>query len=274
MTARRLCLRLEKLKAIIREIGPCVVAFSGGVDSTFLARVCRDTLGDGVIAVTMVTPFFPAREKQDARRFARAMGIRHVFLTQGLPARVRSNPVDRCYHCKKQVFLSLRRFAASRGLGAVVEASNADDRADYRPGARAVKEFGIRSPLQEAGLTKNEIRRLSRRLGLESWEKPALACLGSRFIYGEKLTAKKLAMVERAEEYLRALGARQVRVRFHGGMARIEASPRQFALLARERAGITKRLRALGFTYVAVDLEGYRTGAMNETIGMKGGTRG
>lgn len=265
---------LEELKAVIRGIGPCVLAFSGGVDSTFLARVCRDTLGDGVTAVTMVTPLFPAREKQDARRFARAMGIRHVFLTQGLPAGVRSNPVDRCYHCKRQVFVSLQRFAASRGLGAVIEASNADDRADYRPGARAVKELGIRSPLQEAGLTKADIRRLSRRLGLESWEKPALACLGSRFVYGEKLTSEKLMMVERAEEYLRALGVRQVRVRFHGGVARIEASPRQFALLARERAGITRRLRKLGFDYVAVDLEGYRTGAMNETLKLKGGIRG
>ena len=261
------------LTAIIKEIGPCAVAFSGGVDSTLLARVCRDTLGDNAVAVTMVTPFFPAREKRQAREFARAIGIRHMFLTQPLPAGVRYNPADRCYHCKKQVFGALRRFAARRGLGAVVEGSNADDRADYRPGARAVKEFGIRSPLQEAGLTKKDIRRMARSLGLAAWKKPALACLGSRFAYGEKLTPARLGMVERAEEYLRSLGLRQVRVRVHGGMARIEADPRQFALLARNGAGIALRLRRLGFTYVAMDLQGYRTGAMNETIG-KGSARG
>jgi pyridinium-3,5-biscarboxylic acid mononucleotide sulfurtransferase len=261
--------KLQRLKTIIADTGPCVVAFSGGVDSVFLAKVARDTLGKNVLAATIATFFFPASEQRDARRLASRIGIRHIVLNAGLPGIITANPIDRCYYCKKHLFGSLLGLARQKGFKAVVEASNADDDKDYRPGMKAIKEMGVGSPLREAGLTKGEIRLLSRRMGLESWNRPSSACLASRFPYGEKVTRKKLAMVEKAEEYLRGIGIRQVRVRCHGGLARIETEPGTLRLLAKYREDIAAKLRGLGFTYVTIDIEGYRIGSMNEAIRWK-----
>jgi pyridinium-3,5-biscarboxylic acid mononucleotide sulfurtransferase len=247
----------------------CVVAYSGGTDSAFLAKAAADTLGRNALAATIVTPLLSVAEKKAASRLASGMRIRHMFLAAGFPSAVSSNPIDRCYHCKKSTFKALRRLAKAQGASAVVEGSNADDDGDYRPGMRAIQESGARSPLREAGLTKQEIRSLSRRMGLKSWNKPSSACLASRFPYGEPITRKKLAMVERAEEYLRSLGLRQVRVRAHNGLARIEAEPAKLRALMARAKEVSRTLRRMGFTYVTVDIDGFRSGAMNEAIAWK-----
>jgi uncharacterized protein len=254
-----------RLKAIVARMGSAVVAYSGGVDSTLLTKVCHDILGKKALAVTVLTPFVPRSERMDAQRFACRIGIRHRFLIMaGLPRGTQSNPKDRCYLCKKEIFSGLLRLAKAEGLAGVLDGSNADDRRDFRPGAKALKELKVRSPLQEAGLGKEDIRIISRSLRLGNWDKPACACLASRFPYGEEFTARKLRMVERAEDYLKSIGFKQVRVRYHAGVARIEVEPKQLNMLMRKGRDIDEHLRSLGFGYVTADLKGYRTGSMNE----------
>lgn len=262
--------KAAKLKEILSGLGSVAVAFSSGVDSTFLLKVAHDLLGDRAVAVTARSCLFPEREESEAQAFCRAEGIRQVmielrpFSVEGFSR----NPPDRCYLCKRALFTQIREVAAEQRLACVAEGSNLDDTGDYRPGLRAVAELSVRSPLREAGLTKAEIRALSKELGLPTWEKPSFACLASRFVYGEEITEQKLDAVDKAEQRLLDLGFRQVRVRVHGRLARIELLPEELGKLFRPETArdVESFLRELGFLYVTLDLGGYRTGSMNQTI--------
>jgi uncharacterized protein len=263
--------KLDALRSALRDFGSAAVAFSAGVDSTFLLRVAHEVLGDRVMAVTARSRSFPAREIDEAAAFCRAEGVRHVILDSeelDVPG-FAENPPDRCYHCKKALFGKMLEFARENGLAAVLEGSNLDDDGDYRPGRRAIRELGVRSPLHEAGLTKAEIRALSRKMGLQTADKPSFACLASRFPYGERITAEGLDRVGRAEDWLRGAfpDIGQLRVRCHGGtVARIEVAPADISRLAARAADIAVAFHAIGFTYVSLDLQGYRTGSLNEAL--------
>ncbi len=262
---------LERLTAILESLGPpLVVAFSGGLDSTFLLYWAARALGpEQVRAVTAVAPVFPRLELEEACAAAARLGVPHHRLVVdllALPA-FRRNPPDRCYHCKHRLFSRMLEFARELGAGTVCDGTQADDSADYRPGRRALRELGVRSPLAEAGIGKDRLRRYCRRLGLAAAGKPSGACLASRFPYGTPVTAPDLARIERAEASLAALGFDQVRVRFHGDTARIELAPDRLEAAVARRAAIVHTLKACGFRYVALDLEGYRTGSLNEGLG-------
>lgn len=267
------CIIREKyftLQAYLKGLGSIAVAFSGGVDSTFLLKVAHDVLGDRVIAVTASSCSFPERELREAQIFCQQNGIRHIVCrSEELDIEgFRNNPTNRCYLCKHELFEKIWAIAEKNDLCAVVEGSNMDDNGDYRPGLIAVKELGIKSPLREAELSKNEIRELSRELGLPTWNKQSFACLSSRFVYGETISEEKLGMVDKAEQLLLDLGFHQVRVRIHGTIARIELLPEEFArLLAGDvRKTVYLQMKSFGFTYVTLDLLGYRTGSMNEVL--------
>ena len=262
--------KLEHLRAALREIGSAVVAFSSGVDSTFLLRVAHEELGERVVAATIRSHTFPKRELDEAAAFCRAEGVRHKIIDSeelDIPG-FAENPPDRCYHCKRELFSKLLAFARENGLAAVLEGSNLDDDGDYRPGRRAIRELGIVSPLHEAGLTKAEIRALSREMGLPTSGKPSFACLASRFPYGERITAAALERVEKAEQWLldAGLGLTQLRVRSHGNLARIEVPSDAIPRLAAHAAEIAAAFKELGFAYITLDLRGYRTGSMNEVL--------
>lgn len=261
--------KLEQLKCRLAECGSLAVAFSGGVDSAFLLKTAHEVLGDRVLAVTIRACVFPMRETQEAADFCKTYGIRQIILTVD-PLMIEGfaqNPRNRCYLCKRHMMQTILAAAKERQAAFVAEGSNRDDEDDDRPGHRAVAELGILSPLREAGLWKSEIRELSGQMGLATWDKPSCACLASRFVYGECITPQKLVMAEQAEQQLLELGFHQTRVRMHGNMARIEALPQDFDRMMQEpvRSQILEHFRAYGFTYIAVDLQGYRTGSMNET---------
>jgi len=262
--------KYENLKKSISKLGNTAVAFSGGVDSTFLLKVAKDILENNVIAITANSGAFPKRELSQARAFCKKEKIKHfVFKFNEFGVKgFAKNPPNRCYLCKKELFKKILEIAKANGITNVVEASNADDINDYRPGMKAIAELGIKSPLKEAGFSKKEIRAESKKLGLPTFSKPSFACLATRFPYGEKITAKKLSMIDRAEQFLLNLGLKQVRVRHHGDVARIEADETGFEILmdSKTRKKINDKLKKIGFSYVAVDILGYRTGSMNETL--------
>jgi len=260
--------KLARLRTLLRETGGIAIAFSSGVDSTFLLKVAHEELGERVVAVTARSHSFPKREQDEAAAFCAREGIRQVVVESEeltIPG-FRQNPANRCYLCKKELFTKILEIARAEGLSAVAEGSNMDDLGDYRPGLQAVRELGIRSPLREAELTKDEIRALSRRMGLPTWNKPSFACLASRFPYGEEITAERLGRVERAEQFLMDLGFGQVRVRSHGDLARIELCSEDIPKAVEQREKIYAALKEFGFAYVALDLLGYRTGSMNEVL--------
>jgi pyridinium-3,5-biscarboxylic acid mononucleotide sulfurtransferase len=262
--------RAAALDARLRSLASLVVAYSGGVDSAFLALAATRALGSRAICVTADSPSYPAHHRRMAEQVARAFALRHEFIqTQELSRpEYRANDTDRCYHCKHELYTELTALAAQRGFAAVADGNNADDRGDYRPGRRAAREFGVISPLDEAGLTKADIRTLSHEAGLPCWDEPASACLSSRVPYHSEVTEEKLQTIERAEEIVRALGFRVVRVRHHGDVARLELAREELPRLldAAISDTIDRQLRALGFRYVAVDLKGYRLGSLNEGL--------
>lgn len=259
----------EKLRAILRSLGGCVIGFSGGVDSTFLYAMAHEVLGERALAVTATSETYPERELKEAITLAKGIGGRHRVVPSeelDIPG-FYENPPNRCYHCKSELFTKLRAIADEAGLPQVLDGSNLDDRGDYRPGKQAALEQGVRSPLDEAGLTKEEIRALSKEMGLTTWDKPAFACLSSRFPYGTTITREMVARVGRAEESLRELGLRIIRVRHHDAVARIELGPEEFKRVTNSlRDEVVRLVKEAGYTYVAIDLQGYRTGAMNETL--------
>lgn len=261
--------KLEKLKEYLKSLESVAVAFSSGVDSTFLLKVAHDVLGDQAIAITGKSGVTPQKEIDSGEEFCKKEGIRHI-ISEIDPLDVEGfvkNPPDRCYFCKKALFSKMIILARENNISYVVEGSNIDDMGDYRPGLKATKELKILSPLQVVGLTKSEIRDLSKKLGLKTWDKPSKACLASRFAYGNTITKKGLEMVDRAEQVLIDLGYIQSRVRVHGTIARIELLPEQIDdFIHKNREYVYNELKQIGFSYVTLDLQGYRMGSMNEVL--------
>ncbi|HUT80960.1 MAG TPA: ATP-dependent sacrificial sulfur transferase LarE [Candidatus Bathyarchaeia archaeon] len=269
MNQKLLDTKLEELTNIILKLKKVVIAFSGGVDSTFLATISYQILGDNATAITIDIPQLPQDELEEAKHIAADLGIPHYIVDRDQidVSWFENNPKDRCYICKKINLNAVVKFCQEKGIeGVMIEGTNFDDLDDYRPGFQAVKELGIRSPLLEAKITKNEIRQLSKQLGLNCWDKPSSPCLATRFPFGEKITPEKLNIVYEAEKILKALGLKDVRVRVHGKIARIEIAKQHFDIIFKETGKITDELKALGFEFVTLDLSGYRKGSMNREI--------
>jgi pyridinium-3,5-biscarboxylic acid mononucleotide sulfurtransferase len=265
--------RERRLYDALSSFDSVIVAFSGGVDSAYLAWVATEVLGPAALCVTADSPSYPDHHRQLALRIAREFSLHHEFVTTSETEQpeYRANPVNRCYYCKSELYDVLSRLAAARGIAVIVDGSNADDRSDYRPGRQAAREYGVRSPLDEADLTKADIRELSRRAGLPTWDEPASACLSSRIPYHSEVTTEKLRMIERAEAALRDLGFRVCRVRHHDTLARIELGTNELhrALDPDVRERIVRELRAIGYQHVTIDLQGYRMGSLNEGVRLR-----
>jgi uncharacterized protein len=258
----------------LRQLGSCAVAFSGGLDRTVLAKAAQLALGDQAVAVTGVSDSLAAGEEAECRELARLIGIRHEVIATGELSNpnYRQNNADRCYHCKTELFTQVEKIAQRFGVAVVLDGSNLDDQSEYRPGLRAAREQQVRSPLAECGLTKAEIRQLALFWELPTWDKPATPCLSSRIAYGEQVTPERLAMIDQAERFLRGSGFRPLRVRYHhGDVARIEVALESLPKLLDDtlRADLVRRFKAIGFKYVALDLEGFRSGNLNQLVGIK-----
>jgi len=260
--------KVTRLRQSVKEMERVVVCFSGGVDSSFLLAEAVDVLGDDALALTAVSPSLASEERESARRLAHELGAKHLLVEthEVDDPRYAANPINRCYFCKTEVYGKAFEHARRLGFGHVIDGFNLDDRDDFRPGRRAAREWGVRSPLDETGFTKADIREAARRIDLPVWDKPALACLSSRFPHGTEITSERLARVARCERVLRSLGFRVCRVRYHGSVARIEVAPDEIPRLleAGIRGEVTQEFRDAGFAHVTVDLQGYRTGSLNE----------
>jgi len=268
----------DRLKTLLRDMKSAVLAYSGGVDSSLLLRATAEVMGPRLIAVTAVSETYPPGELEAAKEFARTMGVTHRILrTQELASEefARNSP-ERCYFCKKELYGKLKKIAETEGISCILDGSNTDDLDDYRPGRKAAEEFSVRSPLVETGLSKSDVRELARFLNLPAWDKPSLACLSSRIPYGTRITPDIIETVKNAEDRLRVLGLRQVRVRHHGDIARIEIERDSFGQLLSNEAveKVTAALKGLGYTYVCLDLEGYRSGSMNAVLNEQRRSRG
>ena len=260
--------KYDQLKQIFRDMDSLIVAYSGGIDSTLVLKVAYDCLGDRVLGVTALSASMPAEEQKEAQEIARQIGVAHtqIISHETEDARYLANAPDRCFFCKSEVYDQLVEYAQEHGFQTIADGSNADDVGDHRPGRQAAREHGVRSPLQEAGFTKAEVRELARELGLPNWDKPAAACLASRIPYGTLITIQTLSQVEQAEAALKRLGFKQLRVRHHDNIARIEIEPDEFARILNYRDEITRSLKNLGYAYITLDLEGFRSGSMNEVL--------
>jgi pyridinium-3,5-biscarboxylic acid mononucleotide sulfurtransferase len=271
---RQLSSKLKSLEKILSDMQSVLIAYSGGTDSTFLLKIATTVLGDKAIAVTASSETYTPQELREAKKNAEAIGAQHIIVhTDELnDPNFSSNPPERCYYCKKELFTKLKVLLARHGLNSIIDGSTCDDEKDFRPGMRAVAEFGVRSPLKEAGFTKEDIRRLSREMNLPTWDKPPLPCLSTRFPYGTQITKEKLLRVGRAEEFLTGLGIRQLRVRDHGSNARIEVLRADMPIFLDEKISnlIVEKFKALGYAYVALDIQGYRMGSMNEPLKEEG----
>ena len=262
--------KLTDLKEYFKELGNAAIAFSGGIDSTFLAKVCHDVLGKKMIAITLVANSFPPSERREAEAFCVKENIAHLEIKYDelLISGFRENSVDRCYHCKKALFTMIKSEAAKKGFSNVCEGSNIDDQCVYRPGLKAIKEIDIKSPLAVVGLNKLEIRNISKQLGIQTWDKPSMACLATRFPYGEEITKEKLIRVGKAEQLLFELGFRQVRVRSQNNLARIELLPQDFEkfMQIKIREQVNKNLKEFGFDFVTLDIQGFRSGSFDRKL--------
>jgi len=265
--------KLEELKARLASLESALIAYSGGVDSTLLLKVAADVLGDKLTAVTAHSEVMPPHDYEEASKFAETLDVNYIVIkTDELQdENFVANPTDRCYHCKSMLFERLTEIAREKNIKWLLDGSNFDDITDYRPGSRAAKEFGVISPLKEAGLTKNDIRALSKEMSLPTWDKAASPCLASRVPYGQVITPEKLTRIGQSEEYLRSFGIKELRVRDHDDVARIEVPADKISLFLDEtiREKIIDKLKALGYKYVALDLQGFRSGSLNEVLSIK-----